>query len=53
MRLNFNKARQQLTEEDALEEMEISENGPKLVRADGVLKSAMNFYWKKRSEYGK
>ena len=43
---HFDKSRQ-FTEEHALEEMEISENAPKLVRAYKVLKSAMNYYWKK------
>ena len=46
---HFQKARQ-LTEDHALEEMEISENGPILVKADGVLKAAMNRYWKTNSD---
>lgn len=41
---HFNKSRQ-MTEEHALEELEISENGPCFVKADPVLRAAMNRYW--------
>ena len=42
-------ASRQLMEDRALSEMEISENGPKLLKADAVLKAAMNKYWLEKS----
>ena len=44
---HFDSARQ-LTEEKALDEMEISENGPAFVKADTVLNAAMDNYWKSK-----
>ena len=45
---HFDSSRQ-LKEERALDEMEIAENGPELVKADIVLAAAMNQYWKDKS----
>ena len=39
------KADRQLGEENAELEMEISENGPLLIHADKILKTAMDKYW--------
>ena len=41
---HFTKSRQ-LEEEHKMQEMEIAENGPILVRAEPVLKEAMQKYW--------
>ena len=49
---HFRKGRQ-LSEEHSMEEMTIAENGPILVRADSVLKHAMDTYWKIVFEDGK
>ena len=43
--MNANDAKRQLNEEHALDEMDISENGPNLPNADKILLSAMNKYW--------
>ena len=43
--MNTNDAKRQLNEEHALDEMDISENGPNLPNADKILLSAMNKYW--------
>ena len=48
---HFDKKRQ-LQETHALEEMEIAENGPHLVHADKILKTAMNKYWAENSTDG-
>ena len=42
---HFHSSRQ-LTEEHALEEMEIAENGPLLQHAAPLLERTMNSYWK-------
>ena len=42
--MNTNDAKRQLNEEHALDEMDISENGPNLPNADKILLSAMNKY---------
>ena len=49
--VHFDKERQ-LTEEHALNEMEIAENGPTFAKADNILKAAMNMYWGKKSFSG-
>ena len=49
--IHFDKERQ-LTEEHALNEMEIVENGPKFANADRILKAAMNMYWEKKTFSG-
>ena len=49
---HFTSSRQ-LTEENALDEMIISENGPNLHEANGILERAMNRYWSKNSQNGK
>ena len=49
---HFNKGRQ-LSEENALDEMEIAENGPTLFKADRLLQSAMNKYWRTTTKNGK
>ena len=49
--IHFDKERQ-LTEEHALNEMEIAENGPKFAKADRILKAAMNTYWEKKTFSG-
>ena len=41
---HFNKKRN-LIESSALNELEISENGPMIFKADNILVSAMNTYW--------
>ena len=41
-----------MTEEHALEELEISENGPCFVKADPVLRAAMNKYWNDHKDGG-
>ena len=41
---HFNKERN-LTESNALDELEIAENGPTIFKADNILVSAMNKYW--------
>ena len=38
-----------MSEEHALEEMEIAENGPNLVNADKILYCAMSSYWKNQT----
>ena len=43
-------SKRQLSEEHALEEMEISENGPDMANADNVLASAMHKYWSVKSK---
>ena len=45
-------AKRQLKEINALDEMEISENGPDLVHADKILTSAMSKYWQDKSKDG-
>ena len=45
---HFDKSRK-LTEENALDEMEISGNGPQRFKADSLLETAMNSYWKASS----
>ena len=45
-------AKRQLKEINALDEMEISENGPDLVHADKILTSAMSKYWQDKSNDG-
>ena len=42
-------ASRQLKEDRALDEMEIAENGPELVKADAVLSAAMNKFWSEKS----
>ena len=49
---HFTSSRQ-LTEEHALDEMIISENGPNLHEADSILERAMNRYWSENSQNGK
>ena len=46
------KVDRQLEEENAEDEMEISENGPLLQNADKILKQAMNAYWKETTHSG-
>ena len=46
--IHFDKERQ-LKEENALNEMEIAENGPHFSKSDDLLKAAMNEYWEKKS----
>ena len=46
------KVDRQLEEDNAEEEMEISENGPLLQNADKVLKKSMNAYWKETTQTG-
>jgi hypothetical protein len=46
------KVDRQLEEENAEDEMEISENGPLLQNADKILKQAMNAYWKETTQSG-
>ena len=48
---HFNSSRQ-FSEDHALEEMQISENGPLLQHADPPLDRAMNKYWKNNNERG-
>ena len=48
---HFDSSRQ-ITEDHALEEMQIAENGPLLQHADSLLDRAMNNYWKSNSERG-
>ena len=43
--MNTNDAKRQLNEEHALDEMDISENGPNPPNADKILLSAINNYW--------
>ena len=50
--VHFDKTRQ-LTETNALHEMEIAENGPTVFRADALLERAMNSYWKTTTSTGK
>ena len=45
-------AKRQLKEIHALDEMIIAENGPNLVHADKLLTSAMDKYWKEKSQDG-
>ena len=45
-------AKRQLKEIHALDEMIIAENGPDLVHADNLLRSAMDKYWKEKSQDG-
>ena len=45
-------AKRQLKEVHALDEMIIAENGPNLVHADKLLTSAMDKYWKEKSQDG-
>ena len=40
-------------EENALDEMIISENGPNLHEADGILERAINEYWSENSQKAK
>ena len=49
--VHFDKTRQ-LTEENALNEMEIAENGPSIFRADRLLEKAMDSYWKSTTKKG-
>ena len=42
----------QLTEEHALEEMVIAENGPLLQHADSIIENAMEHYWKSGDKDG-
>ena len=51
-RYNFTSSRQ-LIEENALYEMIMSENGPNLHEANGILERAMNKYWSEKSHKGK
>ena len=46
---NHFDASRQLKEDRALDEMEIAENGPEVVKADAVLSGAMNKYWAEKS----
>ena len=46
------KVDRQLEQENAEDEMEISENGPLLQNADKILKQAMNAYWKETTQSG-
>ena len=48
---HFTSSRQ-LTEENALNEMIISENGPNLHEANGILERALNKYWSANSQNG-
>ena len=48
---HFDSSRQ-LSEDHAVEEMQIAENGPLLQRADPLLDRAMNKYWKSNNEKG-
>ena len=48
----FDKTRQ-LSAENAHQEMFITDNGPVLVRADGLLKRACDKYWKVKTKEGK
>ena len=48
-KIHFDKE-SQLTEEHALNEMEITENGPIFTKCDDLLKSAMNNYWRKKDK---
>ena len=48
---HFDSSRQ-LTEDHALEEMQIAENGPLLQHADSLLDRSMNNYWKSNNERG-
>ena len=41
-------ANRQLKEAQALEEMEIAENGPEFVHADRLLANSMEKYWKNK-----
>ena len=50
---NHFTASRQLTEENALNEMIISENGPNLHEANGVLERVLNDYWSAKSQDGK
>ena len=47
-----NKSRN-LDEEQAMDEMEISENGPTIFKADPLLRISMDKYWKKQTLSGK
>ena len=49
---HFTSSRQ-LDEDDSLDEMIISKNGPALHNADNLLERAMNRYWAENSENGK
>ena len=49
---HFDKSRK-LDEEQALDEMEISENGPNLFKAGPLLLISMDKYWKKQTVSGK
>lgn len=42
-----------MKEENALDEMEIAENGPSEFRADKLLIAAMDRYWKKETKSGR
>ena len=46
---NHFDSKRQLTEEHALEEMQIAQNGPQLAKADALLKAAMDRYWKSKA----
>ena len=48
---HFDKTRQ-LTEENALNEMEIAENGPSIFRADRLIEKKMDNYWKGTTKKG-
>ena len=45
---HFDKSRQ-LTENSALEEMMIAENGPNLVHSDSLIEKALNAYFKEHN----
>ena len=46
---NHFDSKRQLTEEHALEEMQIAQSEPQLVKADLLLKAAMDRYWKSKA----
>ena len=49
---HFTPKRQDTKEDNALQEMTISENGPLLQHADNVIEAAMRQYWRKNSDNG-
>ena len=49
--VHFDKAGQ-LTEENVLHEIEITENGPSIFRAKPLLERVVNLYWKSTTEKG-